>query len=124
MILRRALLLLAAAPVVCAAAAWFWLLHTESGARWLWALAESATGGVLTAASVQGDIGSGVELQGIAFVNDSVELGVDNVSLGARLEVLPLRVVVEQAESSGFSLRIRERELVRMRVALLNACPV
>ncbi len=110
MILRRALLLLAAAPVVCAAAAWFWLLHTESGARWLWALAESATGGVLTAASVQGDIGSGVELQGIAFVNDSVELGVDNVSLGARLEVLPLRVVVEQAESSGFSLRIRERD--------------
>jgi translocation and assembly module TamB len=110
MTLRRALLLLAIVPVVLAAAAWFWLLHTESGARWLWAQAEAVTDGALTAASIRGDITSGVELQGITFVNDAVELGVTDVALAARLEILPLRVVVKEADSSGFSLRTLERE--------------
>jgi translocation and assembly module TamB len=110
MSLRRAMLLMAAAPFVLAAAAWFWLLHSESGARWLWTQAESATGGALTAVSLNGDVTSGVELRGIRFANDAVELGVDDVSLVASLDVLPLRVVVEQADSSGFSLRILERD--------------
>ncbi len=108
--LRRVLLLLSVAPVLLAAAAWFWLLHSESGARWLWAQAESATGGALTAVTVEGDVTSGVELRGIRFANDSVVLAVDDVSLAAKLELLPLRVVVEQADSSGFSLRILERD--------------
>ena len=109
MTLRRALLMLLVAPVVLAAVAWFWLLHTESGARWLWARAEAATGGALTVAGLRGDISSGVELLGIRFVNDAVELGVDDVSLAAGLEVLPLRVIVKRADSSGFSLRKLER---------------
>ena len=110
MTLRRALLLLAIMPVVLAAAAWFWLLHTESGARWIWAQAESVTGGALTAAGVRGDITSGVQLQQIAFVNDAVELRVADVTLAARLEILPLRVVVKEADSTGFFLRTLERE--------------
>ncbi len=108
--LRRVLLLLAVTPVVLAAVSWFWLLHTESGARWLWARAQAATDGALSAASVRGDVTSGVELQGIAFVSDSVELAVADVSLTASLEVLPLRVVIDGADSSGFSLRVTERD--------------
>jgi hypothetical protein len=101
-------MLLSIAPVLLAAAAWFWLLHSESGARWLWSQAESATGGALTAVTVEGDVTSGVLLRGISFANDSVELAVDDVSLAARLDLLPLRVVVEDADSTGFSLRILE----------------
>ena len=107
--LRRALLLLAAALIVPAAAAWFWLLHTESGARWLWAQAEAVTDGALTAAGIRGNIASGIELQRIAFVNDAVELGVTDASLKARLDVRPIRVVIEEADTSGFTLRILER---------------
>jgi translocation and assembly module TamB len=108
--LRRILLLLVLGPALLVAVAWYWLLHTESGARWLWARAEAVTDGALTAVGIRGDITSGVELQGIAFENDAVELVVDDVSLVARLELLPLRVVVERGNSSGFSLRILERD--------------
>ena len=108
--LLRVLLLLLAIPVLVGAAAWFWLLRTESGAHWLWAQAESATGGALTAAGVRGNIASGVELRGIRFANDSVELTVDEVSLVARPGFRPLTVVVEGADSSGFRLRVLERD--------------
>ena len=49
MTLRRFLLLLAIAPTLLVAGAWYWLLHTEPGAQWLWSQAESATGGALSA---------------------------------------------------------------------------
>jgi translocation and assembly module TamB len=104
--LRRILLFLAIAPALLVAGTWYWLLHTESGAQWLWSQAESATGGALTAASVAGDIGSGVALQGLAFDNEAVDLDLDSIVLTARLELLPIRVVVDRADASGFSLRI------------------
>ena len=54
MIIRRLLLSLAVLPimlVVIAGGAWFWLLYSESGARWAWGQAEVATEGALAAAS-------------------------------------------------------------------------
>ena len=106
MSLRRILLFLAIAPALLVAIAWYWLLHTEPGARWLWSQAESATGGALSAESVAGDVGSGVALHGLAFDNEAVDLGVDSIVLTARLELLPIRVVVGRADASGFSLRV------------------
>ena len=110
MSLRRILLLLAVVPVLIVAAAWYWLLHTESGARWAWMQAESATGSALTAAEVSGDLTSGVSVRGIEFTNDAVELAVDTVSLSARIQFSPLRVIVGRADASGFSLRILRRD--------------
>jgi translocation and assembly module TamB len=104
--LRRILLFLAIAPALLVAAAWYWLLHTEAGARWLWSQAESATGGALSAVSVAGDVGSGVALQGLAFDNEAVDLDVDSIVLTARLELLPMRVIVGNADASGFTLRV------------------
>jgi translocation and assembly module TamB len=104
--LRRIVLFLAVTPALLVAAAWYWLLHTEAGARWLWSQAESVTGGALSAASVAGDVSSGVTVQGLAFDNDAVDLDVDSIVLTARLELLPIRVIVGHADASGFSLRI------------------
>jgi translocation and assembly module TamB len=106
MSLRRILLLLLLAPVLLVAGAGYWLLHTEPGARWLWSQTESATGGALSAASVAGDLGSGVALRGLAFDNEAVDLDIEDIHLTARLRLLPVRVIVERADASGFSLRI------------------
>ena len=110
MSLRRVLLLLAATPVAFAAAAWFWLLHTEPGAQWLWKQAESATGGALSATSVSGSLGGGVTLHSLSFENDAVDIDVSNIRLTARVAVLPVRIFVTEAHASGFSLRIPDRE--------------
>ena len=85
MSLRRILLLLAFIPVLLAAGTWYWLLHTEPGAKWLWARAESATGGALSVASITGDLGAGVTLHGLNFGNDAVDIDVSSVSLAARV---------------------------------------
>ena len=110
MSLRRILLLLAFIPVLLAAGTWYWLLHTEPGAKWLWARAESATGGALSVASITGDLGAGVTLHGLNFGNDAVDIDVSSVSLAARVAVLPVRVVVSEADAAGFSLRILDRD--------------
>jgi translocation and assembly module TamB len=107
---RRILLLLASAPALLVAIAWYWLLHTEPGARWLWSKAESATGGALSAESITGNLGSGVAIQGLGFENATVDIEVDEITLAARLELLPIRVVVERADSSGFNLSILETD--------------
>jgi autotransporter translocation and assembly factor TamB len=78
---RRILLLLASAPALLVAIAWYWLLHTEPGARWLWSKAESATGGALSAESITGNLGSGVAIQGLSFENATVDIEVDEITL-------------------------------------------
>jgi translocation and assembly module TamB len=108
--LRRILLLLAIVPVLLAIGTWYWLLHTQSGAKWLWSQAESATGGGLSTVSIAGDLGSGVVLQGLNFENDVVDIDVSKISLVAHLAVLPVRVVVSEADAAGFSLRILDGE--------------
>lgn len=110
MSLRRILLLLAGIPVLLAAGAWYWLLHTEPGAQWLWSRAESATGGALSAAGISGDLGSGITLLDLNFENDAVDIDVSKVSLVAHVAFLPVRVVVSEADAVGFSLRTLDRE--------------
>jgi translocation and assembly module TamB len=108
--LRRVLLLLAIIPVLVVAGTWYWLLHTEPGAQWLWSKAESATGGALSAASITGDLGSGVTLRDLNFENEAVDVDVSEISLVATVAVLPASVVVSEADAAGFSLRVLDRE--------------
>jgi autotransporter translocation and assembly factor TamB len=76
---RRILLALLALPLglaILVACVWFWLLHTQSGAHWIWSQVESATDHALSAGDISGDLGSGLIGKGIAFdgegVHDSV----------------------------------------------------
>jgi translocation and assembly module TamB len=108
--LRHILLLLAVAQALLIAGAWYWLLHTEPGAKWLWSKAELATGGALSAESIEGDLGSGVGIRGLGFENDAVDIGVDEIELSARLGLRPVRVIVSGADASGFSLRILDSD--------------
>ena len=101
MTLRRTLLLLPlllAAIVLCA---WFWLLHTQSGAHWIWSVAESATDGALSAQRITGDLGSGVDVHKISYDGEGVSVGADEVSLAVDVGILPLRVTVLPVQVSG-----------------------
>lgn len=106
MTLRRALLFV---PLVIAAvvlSGWFWLLHTPSGARWIWSVAESATGDVLSAQSISGDLGSGIDLQKVSYDGEGVYIGVDDASLAVDIGLLPLSVTVLPAQVSGLRVEI------------------
>jgi len=103
---RRLLLILPLAALLLASGTWYWLLHTESGARFVWRMAVSATNDALGAASLTGDINSGVTLSRIEFDNDTVIVLVAEVTLEADVDLLPLRVAVESAQASGIEVRL------------------
>ncbi len=71
-----------AGVVLLAAVAWFWLLHTTAGARWLLAQAEQAVG--VTVGAVEGDVGSGLRFGQVRYADDTVTVSV--AQLDARLD--------------------------------------
>ena len=97
MTLRRLLLLVPASLIVLGACAWYWLLHTESGANWVWARASSATDGALQAQQLQGDLGSGLTIRRLAFSNDSMTLEITELRLVADLDLFPLQLQISEA---------------------------
>ena len=68
---RRIPISLALLLISLFAGAWHWLLHTEPGARWLWAQAQSASDDALQMTSISGDLGSGLTIRGVAFTSES-----------------------------------------------------
>jgi autotransporter translocation and assembly factor TamB len=69
-IIRRLLVFLPVLVLLLLAGTWYWLLHTQSGARWIWAQVESATSDALSAADISGDISSGLVGKEIAYESD------------------------------------------------------
>ena len=104
MSIRRLLFSLPLLILVIIATAWFWLLHTQSGSRWIWSQVESATDGSLSAASISGDLASGLIASNVEFTGDSVEVAVARVSLSVDIDLLPLRVNVLPATVSNLRI--------------------
>ena len=100
MTVRRLVLGIPFALLLLASVAWFWLLHTQSGARWIWARVEAATGGALAADDISGAIGSGLSARGVRYLSDGVEVSIAEASLSADVDLLPLRVTVLPAQVS------------------------
>lgn len=74
--------------------AWFWLLHTESGARWLWSKAQSSLSGHLAAQSITGDLGGGVSLRGVVLEAAGFAASVESIEVAIDLDILPLSLEV------------------------------
>lgn len=74
---------------------WLWLMHTTSGARFVLARAGSAAG--LEVAGVDGSIARGLELEGVRFANDSVEVTIAELSATTAIDLLPTSVTVTGA---------------------------
>jgi translocation and assembly module TamB len=94
MSLRRVLLGLPIILLAIAAGAWFWLLHTESGARWIWSRVESATEGSLVAQEIAGALATGLTGRDIVFTGDGVTVSLAEAVLAVDIDLLPWRVTV------------------------------
>lgn len=83
--------------VLLAVLAWWWLLYTTHGARFVVARAAPAAG--LEVAGVDGAIARGLDLQGVRFANDSVEVAVAKLSAATDITALPLTVDIVEARA-------------------------
>jgi hypothetical protein len=104
MIIRRLLFALAILPimlVMIAGGAWFWLLYSESGARWAWSQAEIATDGALAAASISGALTPGVQIKGLEYRGGAIAVSIDAAELQVHVDVFPLAVEIGPARATG-----------------------
>ncbi|NNK52576.1 MAG: hypothetical protein HKO99_13355 [Xanthomonadales bacterium] len=89
------LLLLPALMLMAGFGGWWWLLHTESGARWVFARAASASGATVSAMRVSGDLGSGVGLDLLKFDDGNIRVDVERAVIALDLNLLSLSASVE-----------------------------
>ena len=101
--LLLALPLLIAGLVACA---WFWLLHTQSGARWAWTQAVSATDHALSAGEISGSLGSGLVGTRIAYDSDSVHVSIGEATLAIDVNVMPFGITVLPARVSDLLINV------------------
>jgi translocation and assembly module TamB len=105
--IRRLLLFVPVLLVLLVVGGWHFLVRTEAGAERLWSLAEAATGGALGAASVRGDLASGLTIDAFRFENDAVTVRVARLSARASVGLLPLSVTVSAASAAGIDVEPR-----------------
>ncbi len=106
-LLRRLSIVVVIAITGCAAS-WYWLLHTNSGAEWLIARVELATEGAFGARSVDGDLASGLDLDGISYTSAGLEATAASLRLAIDVDLLPLSVEIVSARIETVGLVISE----------------
>ena len=103
---RRTMLLLPIILVALAAGLWYWLLHTQAGARWIWARAAASSNGVLQGQPPQGDLGSGLVLRQLVITTNSVVVEIRQIRLVADLDLLPLQLHLSDVFIEDSAVRI------------------
>lgn len=93
----------------CLLLSWWWVLHTDAGARFAWRQAEAALGGMITAGSIEGDLGSGVRFRDLKVTAGDVGVTAGSVGFALDVDVLP------------FSLRISRATIEPLQVAIAAA---
>ncbi len=78
-----------------------WLLHTQSGAGFLWQQAGGLSGGQISAERVQGNLSSSLVLQGFRFSNDGVQVDSPQISLSINLDLFPPAVRLSRLSSES-----------------------
>ena len=106
--MRRFLLGVLVVLALLAGGAWYGLLHTEAGARWLWAQAGRATGGALAAQNVGGDLASGLSISQLVFTTEGVHITAAQVAADVNVDLLPLAVSIRTARVSGLTVQLRD----------------
>jgi translocation and assembly module TamB len=94
-------LMSAAALLLVAATAWYWLLHTSNGARFVWTSIQKTVPGELRVDSMDGDFSTGLHLSNLQFRNASVQVAVLETRLSVDVDLIPL-----SAEITVLELRI------------------
>ena len=88
----RKLLLVLAAFLLMSSVAWYWLLHSDSGARFVWSYAQQRLPGQLTAASMDGDLSGGLRLEFVRYHTDALRIEAAETRVALNVDLLPLSV--------------------------------
>ena len=110
MSLRKVILLLIVflLPLVAGIGAWIGLLHTESGARWIFNKLGTSSAFVLRASSISGDLGSGLKLEGLHFENDTTRVEVTMIATAVNIDLLPPAVKVGRVHAEAITIKALE----------------
>ena len=108
MTLRIRLLSIVAIVILCVGAAWYWLLHTHSGAVWVLGQAESMTEGAFALRSIDGDLSGGLALQGVSYGADSLDVTAERATVTIDVDLLPLSVEVVTARIESIRVAISD----------------
>jgi translocation and assembly module TamB len=92
--------------VLVVASGWYYLLHTRAGAERVWRIAESATGGALSADRVAGSLSSGLTIAGLEFINDAVSLEIAEASVTLNVDLVPVSVTISDARVENVDLAL------------------
>jgi len=87
-----------------------WLTETESGSRWLWKRVLPAIPGELNSESIGGSIGDGFRLTNVSYVSDAVEVDVAEVTITAKLVLLPLSIDVRELRALRVNVRLKDAD--------------
>jgi autotransporter translocation and assembly factor TamB len=96
--------------LVATVAAWFWLLHTQSGASWVWRQLESAMNGELTGELTRGDFANGFEIQNLHLSTSAVDLSLDSNRASIDVDLFPLRIKVTDVHLRGVTIKTRNSD--------------
>jgi xanthine/uracil permease len=109
MSLRKAILLLIVPVLLLSAGigAWTWLLHTESGARWMFGKLGSSPAFVLRTSSISGDLGSGLKLEDLYFENDATRVEITKIATAVNIDLFPPAVKVDRVHSISTCFHLR-----------------
>ena len=86
------------------AGGFYWLLHTTSGALWIWVKAQQSTAGALDSSLIDGDLSSGLVIEGLGYQAGGVGLQIGRVELMAGPGWWPLSIQLR-------SLRVQDMTL-------------
>lgn len=87
-----------------------WLTGTASGSRWLWERAGPLIPGKLEAESIGGSIGSGLDLSGVSYASQGIDVDIRQARVAAKLVLFPLAIDVRELRAEGAVIRKKETE--------------
>jgi len=86
--------------------AWAWLMHSESGAKWLFARLDASIPGSLNVSTISGDLGSGLRLDGLRFDDGSMRVDLERLKIAIDIDLFPLTAYLDTLHADGIVVRV------------------
>ncbi len=86
--------------------AWWWLLHTEPGARWVFDKAVAAGNVPVGVRNISGDLYSGLQLDGLHFEEAGTRADVEILRVAINLDLLPFALEVTTLQAENIRIQI------------------
>ncbi|MDX1515445.1 MAG: translocation/assembly module TamB domain-containing protein [Woeseiaceae bacterium] len=84
-----------------------WLLHTESGARYVFASVQRALEAELTAADLSGSFGAGITLRDAVYDDGTVRVSAATLALAADIDLFPVSVELHDTHADRLRVVVR-----------------